>query len=193
MSCSPDLIKDLVLGEVPRAERERLEQHVRTCAECHEEFARVSAARTALMSVADEEPPRRIAFVSDKVFEPAWWQRMRSSAGRLGFASAALLAGAIVAHGYLARPVATAPAADTAAIEARIEQQVNARLEQAVTRAVSDAETRQARKAAELLTAAEKRMEFDRQADRVAVEENLKVLRSQLGQYMVASNQFGAR
>ena len=30
----------------------------------------------ALSTLREEEVPRRIAFVSDKVFEPRWWQKL---------------------------------------------------------------------------------------------------------------------
>ena len=51
--------------------------------------------------------PYRIAFVSDKIFEPRGWAWLWNSAPRLGFVSAAMLAAAILVHG-LVRP---APAA----------------------------------------------------------------------------------
>jgi hypothetical protein len=55
--------------------------------------------------------PRRISFVSDPVFEPSWWQRFLSTGPKLGFASAAMLSMAILAHGVVTRPrVAHVPA-----------------------------------------------------------------------------------
>ena len=68
--------------------------------------------------------PRRIAFVSDKVFEPKWWQVWLSSGPRMGFASAALLAGAIVFHGAM-QPKPVAGPAPVAFDQARFEQRIS--------------------------------------------------------------------
>ena len=60
-----------------------------------------------LSALREEEVPRRIAFVSDKVFEPRWWDVFLKPS----FAAALVLAAAILMHGYLVRP----PAVDEAA------------------------------------------------------------------------------
>src|SRR5258708_37318755 len=68
--------------------------------------------QAALFSLRDEEIPQRIAFVSDKVFEPSpwrrWWSAFWGSTARLSFASAAMLSAAILVSA-LNRP-APAPA-----------------------------------------------------------------------------------
>jgi hypothetical protein len=85
-----------------------------------------------LSAMREEEVPRRIAFVSDKVFEPRWWQTFLKPS----FAAALVIAAAILMHGYLMRPAA----ADDEAIQARVNQAVG----QAVTRAVANVEQRNA-------------------------------------------------
>src|SRR3954447_24376931 len=106
MSCSPFDLRDYFFGELAPAERSAAETHIATCVSCREELAKLSDVKTLLLSsMQDEEPPRRIAFASDNVFEPSWWQRLWSSGPQLGFAGAALLALAIFAHGLLLRPV----------------------------------------------------------------------------------------
>ena len=105
MSCSIDDLKAYVVGEVTRQERSVVEDHVRGCQSCREELDRLNLTRSALASLEDEEIPRRIAFVSDRVFEPRWWQTMWHSGPVMGFASAAVLAAAILVHGF-ARPAA---------------------------------------------------------------------------------------
>jgi hypothetical protein len=65
--------------------------------------------------------PHRIAFVSDKIFEPRGWAWLWNSAPRLGFVSAALLAAAILVHAFT-RPAPSA--ADMAALEARVRAEV---------------------------------------------------------------------
>lgn len=85
-------------GEALPAERRAIETHVRACEACASELERLNFTQAALLSgVRDEEIPRRIAFVSDKVFEPKWYQRLWSTP-QWGFASAALLAAAITFH-----------------------------------------------------------------------------------------------
>ncbi len=121
MNCEIDL-KAYVVGEVTRQERGVVEDHVRGCQSCREELDRLNLTRSALASLEDEEIPRRIAFVSDRVFEPRWWQTMWRSGPVMGFASAALLAAAILVVGF-ARPVSAHDAAsvDSAQIERRVE------------------------------------------------------------------------
>ena len=65
---------------------------------CRSELEALSLTRSAVLCMREEELPRRIAFVSDKVFEPRWWQKCMTSGPQLGFASAAMLAVAIVFH-----------------------------------------------------------------------------------------------
>jgi anti-sigma factor RsiW len=122
MTCSMD-IKAYALGEIAGRERSEMESHVRSCRSCREELDRLNLTRSALASLEDEEIPRRIAFVSDRVFEPRWWQTIWHSGPVMGFASAALLAVAILAHGF-ARPMpvpSTGTTVDTAQIERRVE------------------------------------------------------------------------
>ena len=68
---------------------------------------RLRVTQTALFSLRDEEIPQRIAFVSDKVFEPSPWRRWLSafwgSSARLGFASAAMLSTALVVSALTGR------------------------------------------------------------------------------------------
>src|SRR5436190_6112203 len=93
------------LGEASPEEREAAKQLLANSPEAREEFERLQMTLTALNCLRDEEMPRRIAFVSDPVFEPSLWQRFWNSGPRLGFAGAGLLAAAITAHGFLMRPV----------------------------------------------------------------------------------------
>src|SRR6059036_2369027 len=111
MSCSPFDLRDYFFGELAPAERSATETHLTACLACREELEKLSDLKSVLLSAsADEEPPRRIGFVSDKVFEPRWWQRLWASGPQLGFAGAALLAAAILVHAVLVRPVASAQA-----------------------------------------------------------------------------------
>jgi hypothetical protein len=136
MNCGDFDPKDLALGEIAGAARQEAEAHVAGCEACK---AKAEAARltvSALRLSADHEIPRRIAFVSDPVFEPSWWQRFWRSGPQAGFASAVIVAGAIVAHGFLAPDAAAGPAAASAAVERRVSDEVARRLPEAVDAAV---------------------------------------------------------
>src|SRR5512141_2147832 len=117
MTCSFDL-KEYALGESSLDQAREIEAHLADCAACRDEVSRLQLTQASLLAWRDEEIPRRIAFVSDKVFEPRWYQRLWNSTPQLGFLAAALLACAILVHAF-ARPTA-APAqtaVDTSAIE----------------------------------------------------------------------------
>jgi len=196
MSCSSVDLKAYVLGEISPREKTAVEDHVRTCQSCREEQESLSVAHSALMSLQDEEVPQRIAFVSDKVFEPRWWQRVWRSGPAMGFASAAVLAAAILVHAVTRPVVTTGPAAtvnvDTAQIEQRVEQEVNARVQSAiaaaVTKAVTEADARREQKFAQVLDAAEKRDEMQRRVDLAAVQQTMRYYDQQMGRLIVASN-----
>jgi len=117
--------KAYALGELDLNARREAEAHAVTCAACREELATLRLTLDAMATLRDEEMPRRIAFVSDKVFEPKWYQRLWSPT----FAGASVLAVAILIHGFVwARPVD----------QAQIQAQVN----QAVTKAVAEVDAR---------------------------------------------------
>ncbi len=111
----------------------------------------------------------------------------------MGFASAALLSCAILAHGFMRPGPIAGPSAtvDTAAVEKRVAAQVNERVgtivAAAVSKAVADTETRQDRRTTELLADAEKKFDLERKEDRLAVEANLEIVRKEQAQMYMAS------
>ena len=127
MNCiSPDLKPDwkaYVLRELGQDAHREAEAHLATCSTCHEEVATLRLTLDTLSTLREEEMPRRIAFVSDKVFEPRWWQRVFSPT----FAAGALVAAAILIHGAI-----------------RPSQIPQAQVDAAVTKAVSQVEARHA-------------------------------------------------
>src|SRR3954453_18474021 len=118
MTCSPSALKDYFFGELNAEERELVERHTQSCAACRDELSALDATRSAVLCLREEEPPRRIAFVSDKVFEPRWWQKLLVFGPKLGFASAAMLSAAILFHSLHTPSVIQAPVP-----VARIDQQ----------------------------------------------------------------------
>jgi anti-sigma factor RsiW len=170
MSCKleggkPDW-KAYTLGEMDAGARREAECHVADCSHCQDELAGMRVTLDAMATLRDEELPQRIAFVSDKVFEPRWYQKMFL---RPSFAAAALIAAAILVHPFV-RPVgmsSNGPAqqVDTRAIEARVTAEVTERLQSemaaavdtAVTKAVAETVKRDDQRTAMLLAATEKR------------------------------------
>jgi anti-sigma factor RsiW len=175
MSCSIEDLKAYVVGEMTRRERGMVEDHVGGCQSCREELDRLNLTRAALASLEDEEIPRRIAFVSDRVFEPRWWQTIWHSGPVMGFASATLVAAAILVHGF-ARPATV----DAAQIERRVEARVSVKLDAAV----NQAEAKQAAEFAKVLSATERR----RQADLATFQQAAEYYQKQMARFEVASN-----
>jgi anti-sigma factor RsiW len=96
MSCESYDWKAYALGELDRPARNEAEAHAAACTVCREELATLRLTLDTLSALREEEIPRRIAFVSDKVFEPRWWQRLFSP----NFAAACVVAGAILVHAF---------------------------------------------------------------------------------------------
>jgi hypothetical protein len=100
--------------------------------------------------MVEEEIPQRIAFVSDKIFEPSPWRRWLAafwnSGARLGFASAAMLSASLVLFALrpapapvigVMRPAVSAPAVVAVTQASAIsEDQVQQRIQAAVEKAV---------------------------------------------------------
>ena len=133
MTCnSPDSKPDwkaYVLRELSADACRQAETHLAACSHCHEEVATLRLTLDTLSTLREEEVPRRIAFVSDKVFEPRWWQRVFSPT----FAAGALVAAAILIHGSLRPGQAQVDAAVTQAIsqiEKRHVQEIQVMYEQ---------------------------------------------------------------
>jgi anti-sigma factor RsiW len=176
MNCSPFDLRDYLFGELAETDRRQVDLHVRSCAHCHEDLERLRFTHSTLLALRDEEVPQRIAFVSDKVFEPSWarrtWLAFWNSGPRLGFASAAMLSAALVVFVFFRPAPLPTPATDTA----KIEQEVSERVAAAVEKAVAESEARQASKTAELLRAAEQRFDAQRQTEMEDVAQSIAVM-----------------
>ena len=155
MSCSQYDLKAYFLGEPDAAGRGAVEEHLKACTACREELDRLRLTGAALASVPNEEMPHRIAFVSDKIFEPRGWARFWGSAPRLGFASAAMLSVAIIVHGFVS--------------------------------------TAQSRKTAEIVAAAEHRIQEQRQQDLATMGDSVAWIQKKMDTYYVTSANFGGR
>jgi hypothetical protein len=196
MSCSPFDLRDYFFGELPESSRLEVQRHLRTCGTCREELDRLGLTQAALLTLRDEEIPKRIGFVSDKVFEPSglqrWWGAFWASGARLGFVSAAMLSAALLVHSFTRPAPVTAPQAAQQIDLARLEAEFNRRIEQAVHKAVDESETRQQKKTAALLAAVEHHAELERKAVMLAAEENFEVMRKSLNTMILVSADRGS-
>ena len=128
-----DSVRDYAFDELAPAERQAMEQHMVSCADCAAELDRLRLTTAALRVLPDMEVPRRIAFVSDRVLEPkqSWWSAFWNSGARLGFAAACVLsAGLIFASAHRQSEVRTIVQTASAS---------QAQIDAAVTKAVSEA------------------------------------------------------
>src|SRR5258706_12875534 len=105
MSCKlqdnrPDW-KAYTLGELDAHARQEAENHAAACSDCQDELAGLRVTLDAMATLRDEELPRRIAFVSDKVFEPRWYRKVTQAVLRPSFAAAGLVAAGILVHSFL--------------------------------------------------------------------------------------------
>jgi len=96
MQKAPYDLRDYALGELKAAENEAMERWLEGAPEAREQLERMSATLGSLRSATEEEPPRRIAFVSDKIFEPSrpagLWRRMWASSMQPAFGAALVIA-----------------------------------------------------------------------------------------------------
>lgn len=174
MSCSPFDLRDYFLRELADPQQRQVEAHVKTCNACREELDRLRITEAALLSLRDEEIPQRIAFVSDKIFEPSpwrrWWAGFWGSTARLGFASAAMLSVALVVFALKPAP-APAPRVTTVATAPAItEAEIQQRIQAAVKQAIPEIEARYARQTEEIVKAVEHRDLEERRKIMVAAD-----------------------
>ncbi|HUG80416.1 MAG TPA: hypothetical protein VML01_02050 [Bryobacterales bacterium] len=114
MSTAPHDLRDFLLDELTEAERAEVEAYLKTSPGARDELARLRLTQQALLSVPDEEIPRRIGFVSDKVFEPSrarrWWNGFWDVAPRFAFSMSAVLL-VLFAGIWMVEPAVTVDAA----------------------------------------------------------------------------------
>jgi anti-sigma factor RsiW len=175
-----EALRDYALGELPADRHLELEQHLGVCGECTLELDRLRLTTAALRTLPDREIPQRIAFVSDKVFEPSPVSRFFggfwNSAARLGFASACVLGAALVVSAYH-RPVEVHTVVQAANTD--VSKQVN----DAVAKAVAQVKIEDARE----IEAVGHKYEQEYQARMSTVAENFELLQKRIGTSLIAS------
>ncbi len=142
-----EALRDYAFDELPAAERPGMEQHIAACGDCAAELDQLRVTTAVLRVLPDREIPQRIAFVSDKVFQPSPLARFFggfwNSAARLGFASACVLGGALIVSAYH-RPAAP-PVAQREIRTVIQASDVSKQLNEAVAKAVAQVHREDAR------------------------------------------------
>jgi hypothetical protein len=179
---SAEALRDYAFDELAASERRSMEHHISGCAHCAAELNELRLTTAALKILPDQEIPQRIAFVSDKVFtrSPAarFFGGFWNSAARLGFASACVIAGALVVSAYH-RPATVVQTNQTADVSGVVAREVNI----AVGKALEQVRAEDARLTKAALDAAERKHGQEHQMLMVAMQENLDVLQKRLGTY----------
>jgi len=188
--CCPHDLRDYLFDELAASQIAEVRAHLKTCVSCTTELETLRSTQSALLALRDEEIPQRIGFVSDKVFEPSpvrrWFAGFWTSAARLGFVSSALLSAALLVSAFYprtivhnsAQPPVTQAEIDrqiqtaVAAQVAQIQAQVQAQIQTAVTQAVAETEQRAQKRTTALLAAANKRLDMERWAYTVQLEDS---------------------
>lgn len=182
-------LRDYAFDELPASARTAMEQHLTTCQDCAAELDSLRLTTAALRILPDREIPQRIAFVSDKVFEPSatarWFSGFWNSASKLGFASACILAVGLIVSASLqyGKPAGSVSATQPARVD------VTAQVNDAVAKAVAQIRTEDARLTQVALEASEKRQADERHSLMAAMAENLDLLQRRYSTAtMLASN-----
>ena len=123
MGCENYDWKSYALGEMALPGRREAEAHAALCPNCREELGALRLTLDTLSTLREEEIPRRIAFVSDQIFEPRWYRRAFRSVWSANFAAACVIAGAILVHAFV-HPATPDQAQLNAQIDAAVNQAV---------------------------------------------------------------------
>jgi anti-sigma factor RsiW len=184
-SCArTEALRDYAFDELPQDERRAMEQHLAACGVCVTELDRLRLTASALRTLPDREIPQRIAFVSDRVFEPSAWRRFWNSGARLGFASACVLAAALVVSTWHYRPAAEVHTVVQNASASP--EQINA----AVASAVAQVRAEDARMIQAAVQESSRKRDAEYRNQMIVIEDNFERLqkRQNLGYAAMASN-----
>jgi anti-sigma factor RsiW len=176
-------LRDYAFDELPQDEHRAMEQHLAGCGACATELDQLRLTGAALRTLPDREIPQRIAFVSDRVFEPSAWRRFWNSGARLGFASACVLAAALVVSARHYRPAGAPAIVQTASVSS---EQINA----AVAKAVAQVRAEDAQMIQAAVGESSRKREAEYRNQMIVIEDNFERLqkRQNLGYAAMASN-----
>lgn len=176
-----EALRDYAFDELAHAERPAMERHIAACTSCDAELRALQLTTVALRAIPDREVPQRIAFVSDKIFEPSpvarFLRKFLAFGGQLGFASACLLAAAII-FSAIRRPAEIRTVVTSASV-----QDVSRQIELAVQKAVGQVRDEDARLAQTALAAAEIRHKEEHRNLLTSMQESMDVMQKRMGAY----------
>ena len=176
-----EALRDYAFDELPAPERATMERHIAACESCDAELRTIHLTTATLRAIPDREVPQRIAFVSDKIFEPSpvarFFRSFFTSGAQLGFASACLLAGAIV-FSAMHRPSEVRTVIATSA-----NQDVSQQINQAVKKAVAQIREEDFRLTQTALASAEVRHQSEHKALVISMQETVDVMQKRMGAY----------
>jgi anti-sigma factor RsiW len=177
-----DALRDYAFDELPADERRAMEQHLAACGACVMELDQLRLTSAALRTLPDREIPQRIAFVSDQVFEPSAWRRFWNSGARLGFASACVLAAALVVSAWHYRPASE--------IHTVAQTSSSSEINAAVAKAVAQVRAEDAQMIQAAIQTSERKRDEEYRTQMTAIGENYMMLqkRLNLGYATMASN-----
>ncbi|MES1260596.1 MAG: hypothetical protein ABUS49_02585 [Acidobacteriota bacterium] len=169
-----EALRDYAFDELPAGERREMEEHLTGCACCAAELDRFRLTTAALRILPDREIPRRIAFVSDKIFEPSPVARFFRSAWP-GFASAAVMGVALLFT------VWHRPAEVRTVVQAEPAADISGQIDRAVAIAVRQAREEDAKLTQAALEAAEVKHEREHRFLMASVDQSLEVMQKRMG------------
>ena len=175
-----EALRDYAFDELAPDERRTVEQHLAVCGDCVQELDQLRLTTAALRVLPDREIPQRIAFVSDRVFAPSAFSRFWSSASRLGFASACVLAVAIVVSAWPFsagnrppagnQPTGVRSIVQTASVSQR-------QIDEAVAKAVAQVRTEDARMIESAIRTSEQKRDRQYRNQIIGMQESYDLLR----------------
>jgi anti-sigma factor RsiW len=185
-----EALRDYAFDEqLSQEERRAMEQHLATCGDCALELDQFRLTTAALHTLPDREIPQRIAFVSDRVFEPSPFRRFWNSGARLGFASACVLGVALVVSAWHLSGTYR-PAEVHTVVQAASASEINA----AVAKAVAQVRAEDAQMIQTAIQTSEQQRDQEYRGQMVALEENFDVLRKTMNRdyARLEGNELGA-
>jgi hypothetical protein len=198
-------LRELVFGDelsqTPDAELQAINDHPAR----QDELNRLLQLREALLSLTDEEPPRRTVLVSaaSTARAPWWKSALGFGSPGWGFAGAMALTAAILAHGWLVQPnpaplvaqqnapvvsiPASSPAPSAEEIEARVQSALEKRMQAALQQVRAEIRTEHQKDTAQLVAATEDRLQRQHSAEMFRMTEALSYIQKKYDRQMVTN------